>query len=61
MQVVDILKRLMPRARDAGGRPVRAARQTSQDRALAAFKADLAKRAAKNTRHIPGERPSRRR
>lgn len=64
MLFVETLKRLLPRARDGGstavatGGPV--ALDTSHDRVLAAFKADLAKRAEKNTRHIPGKRPSRR-
>lgn len=61
MQVLETLRRLLPRARDADGAAGRVARATSHDRALAAFKADLAKRAEKNTRFIPGERPSRRR
>jgi hypothetical protein len=59
MQVFETLKRLLPLAREEGG--TRAGRQNSHDRALASFKADLAKRAEKNTRFIPGERPSRRR
>ena len=61
MQVFETLKRLLPLARlegETGGRLVRA---SSHDRALASFRADLAKRAAKNTRFIPGERPPRRR
>jgi hypothetical protein len=61
MQVLETLRRLLPLARhesETGGRLIRA---SSHDRALASFKADLAKRAEKNTRFIPGERPSRRR
>lgn len=60
MLFVETLKRLMPRARDEAGTGSRVVLATSHDRALAAFKADLAKRAEKNTRHIPGKRPSRR-
>lgn len=60
MRVFETLKRLMPLARHEGGAGDRFARASSHDRALAAFKADLAKRAEKNTRFIPGERKSRR-
>jgi hypothetical protein len=51
MQVFETLKRLLPLAREEGG--TRVGRQNSHDRALASFKADLAKRAEKNTRFIP--------
>lgn len=60
MQVLDALRRLMPRARDEGEIPTGAVQDKGEARALASFKADLAKRAKKNTRHIPGEWQSRR-
>jgi|GEM_PF-2882012 len=60
MQVIEAFKRLMPQARDDGESPTRAGQGKGEARALASFKADLAKRAEKNTRHIPGEWQSRR-
>jgi hypothetical protein len=60
MQVFETLKRLMPRDRAEGGGPAVSVRDKAESRALASFKADLAKRAEKNTRHIPGEWQSRR-
>ncbi len=60
MQVFENLKRLMPRARDESDSPTFVVRDKRESRALASFKADLAKRAEKNTRHIPGEWQSRR-
>jgi hypothetical protein len=60
MQVIEALKRLMPQARDDVERPARAVQDKGEARALASFKEDLAKRAEKNTRHIPGEWQSRR-
>jgi hypothetical protein len=55
-RLVQTILSLVPQ-RDADGHLHinRFARGSSYDRALAAFKADQKKRAAKNTRMIPGE------
>ena len=50
----------MPRSRDGADKEAGATGSKSHDKALSAFKADLAERAEKNTRHIPGEWQSRR-
>jgi hypothetical protein len=55
-RLVQTIMRIMPQ-RDAEGvlHLNRFARASSYDRSLAAFKAEQAKRAARNTRNIPGE------
>jgi hypothetical protein len=60
MQIVQTLMRFMPHVGAEGDALDRSERDRSYDEALAAFKADLAERAEKNTRHIPGEWQSRR-
>ena len=55
MQIFQTLLRLVPQQGSTGDALDRSERDTSYDRALASFKADLATRAQKNTRHIPGE------
>jgi hypothetical protein len=60
MQIFQTLLRLVPHQGAQGDALDRSERDTSYDRALAAFKADLEERAVKNTRHIPGEWQSRR-
>jgi hypothetical protein len=53
MSFAELLRHLMPRSRDGADKDTGATGSKSHDRALASFKADLAKRAEKNTRHIP--------
>jgi len=60
MQLVDTLKRIWPGSRDVGADHAPDAGDTSHDSTLEAFKAELAERAEKNTRRIPGEWQSRR-
>lgn len=60
IQIVQRLMRQVERLGTEGDALDRSERDKSYDQALEAFKADLAKRAEKNTRYIPGEWQSRR-